>query len=147
MAAYEQEAATKLARVQAEARRSLLIAGDRKPRTANEVAGLGCDQGVDMLAMIFADVDKNGDGSLTRTEMIKALNRKEDGGALGKALAGVLGLPSRVSGSEQRDLFELVFDFVDTDNTHCVDLPELRGFVADMHQFMVRMKNMKIESA
>ena len=63
---------------------------------------------------MFRAVDGNHDGSLTRTELISALNSKTvKGRKLAKKLCQFIGIPLSITGLKQRDLFECIFECID----------------------------------
>ena len=74
------------------------------------------------LRAIFARVDRNSDGRLSRAELI--LRLRKDG-----ELASLLGLPQQV-GDEQRAAFEAVFQSMDSDSDKEVDADEFVAFFA-----------------
>ena len=71
----------------------------------------------DNVRAVFARVDRNGDEQLTRAELIRALRKDPE-------LQVLLGLPARV-GDEQRDVFESVFQGMDTDDDRSITVEEL----------------------
>jgi Ca2+-binding EF-hand superfamily protein len=75
----------------------------------------------DRLRQIFDRADRNGDGKLSRAELILRLRRDVD-------LADLLNLPARIS-DEDRGTFERVFQTMDTDDSRGVDVEE---FVAHL---------------
>ena len=83
-------------------------------------AGSGGGRGA-QLREIFARADRDGDGRLTRAELILRL-RKD------KELAELLNLPAKV-GDGERDAFEAVFQGMDTDNSRGVSAEEFVGFL------------------
>eukprot|EP01043_Picozoa_sp_COSAG02_P006164 COSAG02_NODE_173_length_31245_cov_413.548096_19_plen_1357_part_00 len=74
------------------------------------------------LRQVFACVDVNGDGTLSRAEVIMRLRKDPD-------LAELLGLPVRV-GAAERAAFEAVFQSMDRDNDHEIDADEFVQFFA-----------------
>jgi Ca2+-binding EF-hand superfamily protein len=73
------------------------------------------------LLTVFARVDANGDGTVTRAELIKALRGDAE-------LQEMLQLPARVQES-QREAFERVFQGMDRDNDREVTVTEFVRFV------------------
>ena len=71
----------------------------------------------DNVRAVFTRVDRNGDEQLTRAELIRALRKDPE-------LQVLLGLPARV-GDEQRDVFESVFQGMDTDDDRSITVEEL----------------------
>eukprot|EP01043_Picozoa_sp_COSAG02_P025914 COSAG02_NODE_1475_length_12422_cov_20.622170_5_plen_1358_part_00 len=74
------------------------------------------------LRAVFACVDVNGDGALSRAELIMSLRKDPD-------LAELLGLPVRV-GAAERSAFEAVFRSMDGDNDNAIDADEFVQFFA-----------------
>ena len=70
----------------------------------------------DRLQAIFARVDRNRDGSLTRSELIHRLRKDTE-------LAVLLGLPQRVQ-DDQRQVFEQVFQHMDQDDDRAITCDE-----------------------
>ena len=99
---------------------------------------------------LFRAVDRNGDGCLTRSELLGFLHRKGpkgcadsgdggDGAAVAAEAAAVratlckcLGLPPAVKDATARACFELCFDIVDADGTATIEEGEMVGFVEDV---------------
>lgn len=77
---------------------------------------------VTSIADAFSRVDANGDGVLTRAELIKAL-RKDP------SLQALLQLPGKV-GDEQRAAFEEVFQGMDADDDRSISCVEFTEFIA-----------------
>lgn len=70
----------------------------------------------------FQMIDKNGDGVLSRSEVIKAC-RKED------AVRELLGLPRNLK-DDDRDKFEGIFQGMDEDHDKCIDRKEFQRWFA-----------------
>ena len=92
-----------------------------------------------MLAALFGAVDRNGDGDVTRSELMRALNNEAH---LRVMLQKLLGLPSKVGTKTAKESFEMVFACVDRDNSHSIVVDELRTFLEDMDH-MVAMQGDK----
>jgi Ca2+-binding EF-hand superfamily protein len=86
--------------------------------------------GIDTL---FKAVDRNGDGNVTRRELMGALNNgSESAKALHDLLCETLGLPDKVTNRDARSAFELSFDCLDRDGSGTIDRTEMHNFVNDM---------------
>ena len=92
-----------------------------------------------MLAALFGAVDRNGDGDVTRSELMRALNNEAH---LRVMLQKLLGLPSKVGTKAAKESFEMVFACVDRDHSHSIVVDELRTFLEDMDH-MVAMQGDK----
>ena len=73
-----------------------------------------------MLQAMFRKADANGDGTLTRAELIKSLRSNKD-------LGSVLGLPAKI-GDQERAAFERVFQAMDRDDDRAIDEREFVRF-------------------
>jgi hypothetical protein len=80
------------------------------------------EQDAAVIRGIFHRVDANGDGELTRSELIKALRKDPE-------LQALLQLPPRI-GDDQRGVFERVFQGMDADGGRTIDEAEFVAFVA-----------------
>jgi Ca2+-binding EF-hand superfamily protein len=79
--------------------------------------------GADAVAEAFALLDRNGDGSLSRAEVIKGLRAQP-------AVRALLGLGAVVRQEDgTRDAFEAVYQAIDRDGSKAIDLPELRRYL------------------
>ena len=86
--------------------------------------------GIDAL---FLAVDRNGDGNVTRRELMGALNNgSESAKELHDLLCETLGLPDKVTNRDARSAFELAFDCLDRDGSGTIDRTEMHNFVGDM---------------
>ena len=70
---------------------------------------------------MFERVDRNGDGQVSRSELIRALRQDE-------ALQALLGLPAKI-GDDQRSGFEVVFQGMDKNDNRSITLPEFAAFL------------------
>ena len=75
----------------------------------------------DLAAELFRRIDQNGDGRITRAELIKTVRTDEE-------VRKVLGLPVKI-GEEQRGDLEAVFQDMDRDDSRGVDLAEFTAFI------------------
>merc|ERR1740121_57296 len=76
----------------------------------------------------FRIIDKNGNGSLSRIEVILACRRDP-------SVRALLGLPATIRQEDgSRDRFEQVFQAMDSDDSKDVDFEEFARFVAEMQQ-------------
>jgi hypothetical protein len=124
--ATESAAATAAAPILAAASAVALAAASAE---ASEDGAVGLD-GVDAL---FAAVDRNGDGGVSRRELMLALNAGSPAAKdLHDLLCHTLGLPDKVSSRDARSAFELAFDCLDRDGSGAIDQSEMRNFVSDM---------------
>ena len=73
-----------------------------------------------VLQDMFAMADANGDGQITRAELIRSLRKHPK-------LAEMLDLPEKV-GDEQRQAFERVFQAIDRDDNRTIDADEFTKF-------------------
>jgi len=112
-------------------RRDLISKAQKGLLPGNNQARAGDKQ--DALEALFAAVDHNGDGDVTKYELLRALNRDQ---VLRDMLVKVLGLPKKVSSLNAKNIFETVFDCVDVDNTQTISLAELQDFIEDMDNFV-----------
>lgn len=88
-------------------------------KNSQQVASLG-EEKEDRLREIFARADRNGDGALSRSELILRLRKDEE-------LAELLQLPQRV-GDDERDVFEAVFQGMDTDDDKSITSAEFVAY-------------------
>jgi len=70
---------------------------------------------------VFTSIDRNGDKSISRAELIRALRTDTK-------LQSLLNLPSRI-GDEQRDVFERVFQTMDADDDRHITCGEFAAFL------------------
>jgi Ca2+-binding EF-hand superfamily protein len=92
----------------------------RHAQAANsQISSLG-EEKEDRLRDIFARADRNGDGNLTRSELILRLRKDTE-------LAALLQLPQRV-GDDERDVFEAVFQGMDQDDDRAITSEEFVAF-------------------
>ena len=71
----------------------------------------------------FQRIDMNGDGVLSRAEVLKGLQQAD------KEVRLLLGLPRFLSTPDEREAFDAIFDDLDSDQTDSVDVGEfLRVF-------------------
>jgi len=89
------------------------------------------------LKALFAAVDRNGDGDVTRGELLRALNNDE---RLQDMLVKLLGIPKKVANMNAKIAFGMVFDCLDTDGTHTISLDEMQTFIEDMDH-IIEMRN------
>eukprot|EP01046_Picozoa_sp_COSAG06_P036947 COSAG06_NODE_4124_length_4547_cov_1.723696_5_plen_669_part_00 len=88
-------------------------------KNSQQVASLG-EEKEDRLREIFARADRDGDGALSRSELILRLRKDEE-------LAELLQLPQRV-GDDERDVFEAVFQGMDTDDDKSITSAEFVAY-------------------
>ena len=111
----------------------VLVLGDDDDEAVEGEMPVGSD---DAMGSLFAAVDRNGDGDVTRSELMRALNTQEQ---LRAMLMATLGLPSKVGSKQAKEAFEMVFDCIDADQTQTMTLGEMRDFIGDM-QHMCSMQ-------
>jgi Ca2+-binding EF-hand superfamily protein len=122
-------------KIQAQSRKLLALKQAEEMRRIKSL-----EKGKDEILKLFLAIDKNGDGSLTRGEIMKTLNSNDpEMEVLARKLCKTLGLPAKVTGAWAREVFEIIFDVVDSDNTQSITASEVRTFVEmtrhvfDMH--------------
>lgn len=94
--------------------------GGRYSEAANsQMSSLGEEKG-DRLREMFARADRNGDGKLSRSELILRLRKDTE-------LALLLQLPQRVS-DDERDVFEAVFQGMDQDDDRAITSEEFVAY-------------------
>ena len=86
---------------------------------SQQISSLG-EEKEDRLREIFARADRNGDGSLTRSELILRLRKDAE-------LALLLQLPQRI-GDGERDVFETVFQGMDQDDDRAITSEEFVAY-------------------
>jgi Ca2+-binding EF-hand superfamily protein len=91
------------------------------PVPGAEIFGISKEREAE-LRQVFACVDVNGDGALSRAELIMRLRKDPD-------LAELLGLPVRI-GAAERSAFEAVFRSMDRDHDTEIDADEFVQFFA-----------------
>ena len=110
------------------ARRSLPLA--LPPKTSAELAAAGTARAgrrnsprkptQNRIAIAFHQMDKNGDGTLSKSEVIRACRADAE-------LRSLLGMPSRVR-PEDTEFFERLFQRMDNDGSKSIDYEEFEAF-------------------
>jgi len=93
------------------------------------------------LTEIFAAVDRNNDGRVSKFEMLKALNRRPE---LRERLRDLLGIPSQVTSRACKKCFETVFECMDQDKSGEVDLNEMMHFLVEMDHMVAMQHDMNL---
>ncbi len=95
---------------------------DQLPGGDGASAAPGAGSKAARLRQIFGRADRDGNGSLTRAELILRLRQDAE-------LADILQLPQKV-GDESRDAFEDVFQHMDRDDDHEVTVEDFVGYLS-----------------
>ena len=97
---------------------------------ASSMAKEGGDAGVctALVHAAFKLIDKNGDGVLSRIEVVKALRTSAQ-------VRKLLALPEKIRQEDgTRDLFERVYQGIDTDDSKSITLPEFEAYFSPATQ-------------
>eukprot|EP01062_Namystynia_karyoxenos_P000776 TRINITY_DN10287_c0_g1_i1.p1 TRINITY_DN10287_c0_g1~~TRINITY_DN10287_c0_g1_i1.p1 ORF type:complete len:583 (+),score=109.93 TRINITY_DN10287_c0_g1_i1:91-1839(+) len=116
--------------------------GGSPPRSPGSPASPAPRQGRDALAAaeerlrkVFSKIDRSGKGSLRRADVIRALRGHRD---IDQEIAALLDLPlGRVREGRSRDVFESVFQAMDSDGDRNITWPEFRAYL--LPQMLRRM--------
>ena len=89
-------------------------------------------EGDDWVRRLFHSADTSGDGNLSRSEFLLAVEQSSDQSLIGRSF----GLPAGgVKGQYAREIFNMVFDCIDSDSSHLLSLLELQKFVRGVETF------------